>query len=422
MSIGTRIRIDTMFLLAFCYTASLLPGLPMGTSLQEKTLRIHGGWGTAEDRYSYAQISLIYKDEGHQCGGSLVALDVILTASHCQGSFDKILIGKHRSNDETDLYEVFEPTAELINPMYDEVATRFDTMLVFLNGTSKMARPVRVNDNDRLPSHGTMLTVIGWGYNADWDLPDVLQEADVRYSRNSQCDDLVDSQGKTLDGQLYGDMMCAGSTGRDSCYGDSGSPLILRGIAANEDIQIGLVSWGYECAGHLPGVYSRLSYYHNFQFIEQHVCLYSAQPPSYFQCGRWTSPPTKEPTIEPTQRPTMSPIPLTTVPTIKPTSETIARPSDSLSKLYNSPSNEFEMLDPARHSLAPTTLQLKEFLEGASSIPLSKTSTIITEEKETLIENEMNSVESSSGTSVISLTNTFSSTFILAFFLYVQTL
>ena len=127
-----------------------------------------------------------------------------------------------------------------MHPMYDEIATRFDTMLVFMNGTST-ATPVRVNNNDRLPIHGSMLTVIGYGYDAEWDLPEVLQEADVRYTRNSECDDLIDEDGTTLDGDLFGDMMCAGSDGRDACYGDSGSPLILRGEEESEDIQMGLV-------------------------------------------------------------------------------------------------------------------------------------------------------------------------------------
>ena len=216
-------------------------GRRLEDAMSERRPRIHGGWNTVEDRYSYAQVSLHWGAEGHQCGGSLIAPDIILTAGHCEGSFDKIVIGKHRPTDIFDFSETFESVLEIIHPGYDECTTRYDAMLLKLNGISTHATPVRINMDEATPSNGSKLTVIGFGYNADWDLPDTLQETSVQYMMNSQCDDLVDDDGKTLDGDLFPDMMCAGSEGRDSCYGDSGSPLILIGDTEQEDIQLGIV-------------------------------------------------------------------------------------------------------------------------------------------------------------------------------------
>merc|ERR1712150_90655 len=55
-------------------------------------------------------------------------------------------------------------------------------------------------------------------------------------------------------------MICAADDGKDSCQGDSGGPLIVRADDSDEDVQVGIVSWGKGCAkpGY-PGVYARVS-------------------------------------------------------------------------------------------------------------------------------------------------------------------
>ena len=205
--------------------------------------RIHGGWDTIEDRYSYAQVTLETHEDGHQCGGSLIAVDVVLTAAHCSQSYDKIVVGKHNIYDAADESETFGPIREIIHPNYDEELTRFDVMIIILDGWSTLAQPVRVNDDPNVPYNGQTVTVMGWGYDHDWNLPDVLQETDVKYTRNVDCvQDFVDQDGLTLEDELYSDMMCAGDVGRDSCYGDSGSPLIVVGDTIEDDVQVGLVS------------------------------------------------------------------------------------------------------------------------------------------------------------------------------------
>lgn len=50
-------------------------------------------------------------------------------------------------------------------------------------------------------------------------------------------------------------MICAIENNKDSCYGDSGSPLVVKSTSE----QVGIVSWGISCGDpEYPGVYSNV--------------------------------------------------------------------------------------------------------------------------------------------------------------------
>ncbi|XKL67996.1 hypothetical protein PGB90_003487 [Kerria lacca] len=81
--------------------------------------------------------------------------------------------------------------------------------------------------------------------------------------RNNDCQQWYRSQNKSL--SLRKSQMCAGykSGEKDTCWADSGGPLMIR----NERIMIvvGIVSTGIGCArASLPGIYTRLSEYINW--------------------------------------------------------------------------------------------------------------------------------------------------------------
>jgi hypothetical protein len=118
--------------------------------------------------------------------------------------------------------------------------------------------------------------------------------------------------------------------------GDSGSPLILTGDSPENDVVVGLVSWGLECAGALPGIYSRLSYTEIYYFIQKKVCNQSVEPPRHFDCD-W---PTQAPTFPP---PTLNPTALV-VQTTDATVDGVDLPTDS-----------------------PTSTQLKEFFDASNT-------------------------------------------------------
>lgn len=66
----------------------------------------------------------------------------------------------------------------------------------------------------------------------------------------------------TIGAVIQDSMMCAGRVdagGPDGCFGDSGGPLLYKGLV------VGIVSFGYSC-GHryFPGVYTKVSHYTNW--------------------------------------------------------------------------------------------------------------------------------------------------------------
>ena len=64
--------------------------------------------------------------------------------------------------------------------------------------------------------------------------------------------------------------------GHDACNGDSGGPLVAI-PPGDPPIQIGIVSWGYNCDTRYPSVFTRVSYYKSW--IEETANIQPAPPP-----------------------------------------------------------------------------------------------------------------------------------------------
>jgi secreted trypsin-like serine protease len=242
------------------------------SSIQELQ-RIIGGYEAVEDRYSYA-VSL-QGPLGHFCGGSLIARDVILTAAHCQGMAQSAVLGRHDLDEYFD-GEVFAIRAELPHPEYNEILHNNDFMLIFLEGhsTAEDIVPVRLNSDPSVPAAGRDVTVVGWGdtdISEVEDMSDVLMKVVVSVVPNDECD-AVEGSGYTYRGQITKSMLCAWADGRDSCQGDSGGALVIRGGSGRSDVQVGIVSWGAGCAfKRFPGIYARVS--QAYHWIQRDVCM-----------------------------------------------------------------------------------------------------------------------------------------------------
>lgn len=267
-----------------------------------KNSRIIGGQEATEGRYSYA-VSL-HDNFGHFCGGSLIAKDIVLSAAHCMQTAGGInqdpgynaVVGRHDLA-TTDGEEKVVKT-EITHPGYDWGTTDYDFMILVLDqpvvGDIDL---VTVSPNTPLPV-GAPVTVMGWGdINQDDRLqtfPEELMQTEVFVVSNEECERSSGTVGGTVENggtvggyqedyhdQITDNMMCAKDNGEDSCQGDSGGPLVIR--QSSGDLQVGVVSWGVSCAHEsFPGVYARVST--QYDWIRQHVCEQSSDPPASFEC------------------------------------------------------------------------------------------------------------------------------------------
>lgn len=317
-------------------------------------------------------------------------------------------MGRHDPENNADRAQGFSIVDMSVHPQFDgEVCcgrtdnnwfygVKYDFMLLKLSGESNTP-PIRLNKSSTRPRIGEDLYVIGFGdidrgYN--YEEPDKLQEVTVTYMSNEQCvaNSIYPSE------LLNAASMCAADYREDACSGDSGGPLIAKGSSDADDVLMGVVSWGWDCAVE-PGVYARVSY--GYSWIRSEVCRLSSNPPSSFLCPtqapdptprpspRPTTPlptrrPTPTPTLRPTAMPTLHPTNLPTIqpsakptsaPSTGPTSWTTARPSleptigptlygnifDSSGKAAGAPSQEYE-ITPGGDLLAKADIDLLETL------------------------------------------------------------
>jgi secreted trypsin-like serine protease len=231
--------------------------------------RIIGGGSATEGVWPWI-VSLEYASssgtpyDAHFCGGSLIAADWVLTAAHCvEGESAAHLLVRVGGYDLGSVSTAGRAAAVdriLVHPEYNTLT--YDQDLALLHLSSKLnlesLAPIGYSAMASL-SAGTSLTVMGWGATQEtspYNYPKVLQQVDIPLLSDTDCSSAYGSE-------VTGNMLCAGELagGKDSCYGDSGGPLISGNTSSNAQ-QVGIVSWGNGCGlAHYPGVYTRLANY-----------------------------------------------------------------------------------------------------------------------------------------------------------------
>ncbi|XP_047196147.1 granzyme A-like [Hippoglossus stenolepis] len=173
---------------------------------------------------------------------------------------ETVLLGVHSIKAKKDKSrQVIKVKKRFPHPQYVSATKVNDLMLLKLDKSVKETKTVKclkLDDAIKDPAAGTSCMVAGWGQtNEDvMEMSDVLMSVNVTVVDREKCNSAKYYNSKPV---ITSDMICAGSDGKriaDSCWGDSGGPLMCSGGL------VGVTSFGRGC-GRIkkPGVYSYLT-------------------------------------------------------------------------------------------------------------------------------------------------------------------
>ncbi|KFO32119.1 Granzyme A [Fukomys damarensis] len=221
-------------------------------------VRIIGGNEVIPHSRPYMVLLKLNKED--ICAGALIEENWVLTAAHCVlNRNSQVILGAHSRIKNEPEKQIMSIKRVFSHPCYDPSTFENDLQLLQLNKKAIINKNVATL---QLPKKGddiepeTICQVAGWGVISNKSPPsNTLREVNVTIIDRKTCND---PQHYNFNPVIGMNMICAGSPhgGKDSCNGDSGSPLLCKGHFR------GITSFGSKgrCGDpRAPGVYIRLS-------------------------------------------------------------------------------------------------------------------------------------------------------------------
>ncbi|XP_063818580.1 complement C1s subcomponent isoform X2 [Pseudophryne corroboree] len=236
-----------------------------GISSLEHQSKIFGGSAAKEGDFPWV-VHIVSDTKG---GGALISDRWILTAAHVvqNGVKPSIKVGSWRLGHAKELQSkrVILHSKWIVEDLDPKRKTNYDNDIALIQLSNKVelgpclypvCLPQKGGRNS--PAVGEVGYVAGWGITEKKSEIRWLQYAAVVFRDTDECRKTV-----VTDQAFTTNMMCAGGSGKDSCAGDSGGPLMFKDLTNPTDINklyiSGIVSWGIECGKF--GMYTKVENY-----------------------------------------------------------------------------------------------------------------------------------------------------------------
>lgn len=260
------------------------------TEKSKQYLRIING--TIADYRNYPFFGILYVNGVSSCGSSYIGgpYNAVITAAHCLVDINKtqLKIGFLQSRESIPNF-MYNVSKVIIHPYYNNETYDNDIAILYLSEKPNIAiKPLKIPSREQAfefikPSRPT--EIIGFGLTCvNCNVKTYLQNFNYKQNKSNPVYPQIMRKGLInmvskipskynlyLPEQITQRMILAGkfnvytnpNDNVDSCFGDSGGPLLYN---YNGKYQlIGLVSWGRGCGitGY-PGVYTYVNYFRNW--------------------------------------------------------------------------------------------------------------------------------------------------------------
>ncbi|XP_055317480.1 venom serine protease-like [Sitodiplosis mosellana] len=230
--------------------------------------RIVNGVETGINEYP-SMAAIVTKQDGQvQCGATIIDQYYALTAAHCVNSPGKfaeqleLLVGEHdyRNPSETPYTQKYAIASAVRHPSYSSEKDINDIALItlakpiaFNNGVGPICLPFKYQSAS---FEGRSVVALGWGtIEYGGPVSSRLQKVALDVTSQLKCE-------AAYPNRITSGQFCTYTRNKDTCSYDSGGPLLFSDVTGNNLLyQIGITSFGVNCASSMPSVSTRVAAY-----------------------------------------------------------------------------------------------------------------------------------------------------------------